>query len=262
VSITNVAPTAVIEQPQSVMVRGARTVIARSGAPVAVTGRATDPGSDDLTLTWTWHDGTPDTARVSLVNPPGADTYPSPSVQPRDVTDPRSHSYAPCLYDLVFRVSDDDGAAASDSVKLLVTGTSTERAAAGYWQQQYTGERAFTPATLTCYLRIAGFVSSVFDEASNASTIANAYDVLRVGPKPSAQAQFDRQLLTALLNFANGSIGADELVDTNHDHVPDTPFLTVIASVEAIRLNPSSSDAQILAAKDVLEQAGQAGSDL
>ncbi len=139
VQITNIAPTAVIEQPQSVMIRGARTVITRSGVPVAVTGRATDPGSDDLTLTWTWHDGTPDIAHVSLVNPPGADVYPSPSVQPRDVTDDRSHTYAPCLYDLVFRATDDDGTAASDSVKMLVTGTSTERAAAGYWRQQYTG---------------------------------------------------------------------------------------------------------------------------
>ncbi len=99
----------------------------------------------------------------------------------------------------------------------------------------------------------------MFDEVTDASTIARAYDVLRVGPKPSVREQFDRQLLTALLNFANGSIGSDELVDTNHDHVPDTPFLTMIASVEAIRLNPSSSDAQILAAKDVLEQVGQAG---
>jgi hypothetical protein len=55
---------------------------------VAFDGRATDPGSDDLTLAWAWGDETTGASTTSLVNPPNADPPLSLSIQPRDVTNP------------------------------------------------------------------------------------------------------------------------------------------------------------------------------
>ncbi len=81
------------------------------------------------------------------------------------------------------------------------------------------------------------------------------FDVLFVGGSGgSAAQQLDRQLLTAWLNFANGAFDYAELVDTNGDKIVDTPFSLVMANAEAVRLNPSSTDSQLRAQRDILER--------
>ena len=50
----------------------------RRAARSASAAVSTDPGSDDLTLTWEWGDGTPDASTTDLVNPPN----PDPAGQP------------------------------------------------------------------------------------------------------------------------------------------------------------------------------------
>ena len=241
------------------LVNGVPTLIVQAGQSLAIPGRSTDPGSDDLTLTWLWDDGSPNTSLTSLVNPPTpeplAPTW-TPSIQPRDVTLSASHSFVACLYDVGFRSADDDGGVSpTDTVKVLVTGTSTARFSAGFWHQQYRGQgRQFAEATLLCYLEIVGFVSDVFDEVTDASTLAKAEDVLKPGGGTTKKEQFDRQLLAALLNFANGDPDFNELIDTNGNGTGDTPFLQVVASAEAVRLNPASTDAQIEAQKNLLER--------
>jgi hypothetical protein len=64
----------------------------------------------------------------------------------------------------------------------------------------------------------------------------------------------DRQLLAALLNFANGSVGWDELIDTDGDGVDDTTFSDVIAAAESVRADPTATRAQLEAQKDLLER--------
>lgn len=256
VQVTNVSPTATIDESSTVLVNGVPTFIVSAGQSLTIPGRSTDPGSDDLTLTWIWDDGSPDTSLTSLVNPPNPDPLPSPSIQPRDVTLSASHAFVACLYEVGFRSADDDGGTSpTDTVKVLVTGTSAVRFSAGFWHQQYRGQgRRFTAATLLCYLEIVGFVSDVFDEVTNAATLAAAESVLKPGGGTTAQEQFDRQLLAVLLNFANGDPDFDELIDTDGNGLGDTPFLQVVASAEAVRLNPASTNEQIVAAKDLLER--------
>ena len=259
VQVTNVNPTATIDDSAAVLVNGVPTLIVQAGQSLSIPGRSTDPGSDDLTLTWLWDDGSPNTSLTSLVNPPTpeplAPTW-TPSIQPRDVTLSASHSFVACLYDVGFRSADDDGGVSpTDTVKVLVTGTSTARFSAGFWHQQYRGQgRQFAEATLLCYLEIVGFVSDVFDEVTDASTLAKAEDVLKPGGGTTKKEQFDRQLLAALLNFANGDPDFNELIDTNGNGTGDTPFLQVVASAEAVRLDPASTDAQIEAQKNLLER--------
>jgi hypothetical protein len=261
ITVSNVNPTAAIDKSSATSVNGVSTILAHVGQAVPFSGGSTDPGSDDLLLTWKWADGTPDATQTYLndaVNFPLGDPFPSPSINPRDVTDSRTHTFGgACFYTIDFSATDDDaGASPVDQVAVIITGNATVRRNAGYWQTQYRPRpTAFSESQRVCYLQIAGFMSTVFDEVTDASAVAKAFDVLYVGGNGgSAKQQLDRQLLTSWLNFADGSLDLGTLVDTNKDKVADTAFATVIANAEAVRLNAASTDAQLRAQRDLLER--------
>ncbi len=80
------------------------------GLPLNFQAAATDPGSDDLTFTWSWGDGTPDTVTTYYNDGVGPDPFPSPDVNPMAVTDVASHQFAiQGTVTLVLTVEDDDG---------------------------------------------------------------------------------------------------------------------------------------------------------
>jgi fungalysin metallopeptidase (M36)/PKD domain-containing protein len=261
VTITNVKPTVTIDLTGTVLVNGVPTFIAHEGVPVPFAGRSTDPGSDDLTLTWDWGDGgiSPDVSTTFFNNAPTntPDPDPSPQINPRDVTDSQPHAFgSACIYTVTFDAQDDDaGNADDDTVAVIIAGNASLQRGAGYWQTQYRPRpTAFSEERRQCYLAIARFMSSVFDEAVSISTVAQAFDVLKISNNEgSASQKLDRELLTAWLNFANGAFDLTELVDTDKDKTPDTAFSTVMATAEAVRLNPSSTEAQLLAQRDILE---------
>jgi hypothetical protein len=252
----------VIDESGAVLFNGVPTILAQAGQPVAFSARSQDPGSDDLRQRWKWDDSTPDTVTDYLVNPPTPDPLPSPSIQPRDVTDAKSHTFAEaCLYQVVFSSTDDDTGSAQDAINVIIVGNASQVRSAGYWQTSFNkvlgapGKKDFDAPALLCYLKIAAYASTVFNEVRDASTVALAYNVLY--PKlngGSAIEHFDRQLLAAWLNFANGAIGYNQLVDSNGDGTPDTPFSVVVSVAESVRLNPASTSAQIEAQKDILER--------
>ncbi len=64
---------------------------------------------------------------------------------------------------------------------------------------------------------------------------------------------FDQQLLAVWLDFADGSIEWNELVDTNGDKAADTPFLAAVSAAEALRLDPLSTQTRIDRQKVILE---------
>jgi serine protease len=259
VTVTNVAPTVVIDETDTTLVNGVPTFIAHEGVPLDFKGRATDPGSDDLTVTWSWGDGppVPDESSVYLNDGPGADPDPSPTINPRDVTDMKSHVFGEaCFYTIVLDSLDDDsGNAVDDTGNVIIAGNAAEERGAGYWQTQYRPRpTAFSEARRTCYLAIARFMSAVFDESRNASTVPLAFDVLDVGGNGGEAFQkLDRELLAAWLNFANGAFDLGELVDTNGDSVPDTTFGAMMAAAEAVRNNPFATEVQMLAQRDILQ---------
>lgn len=160
--IENVVPTATIDESAAVVLNGTPTIVAEAGEPVEFSGRTADPGSDDLSVTWTWDDGTPNDVELYLVNPPALDPLPSPSVQPRDVTDTRDHTFADaCLYLVQFDVTDDDaGVSPGDEVSVVIVGNADDTRSAGFWRHQYRGRGFihFDQATLECYLAIARHV--------------------------------------------------------------------------------------------------------
>jgi hypothetical protein len=258
--VENVAPTATIDESGATMVNGSPAFIVSAGAPVTFRATSTDPGSDDLTLTWDWGDGppAPDVSTTYLVNPPNPDPDPSPSVQPRKVTDEQIHAFAEaCLYNITFSAADDDGGNASDDAVVLVRSTASNSRSSGYWQHQYRrqGHTDFTDEQLNCYLAIIDFASAVFSEVRDASTIRAAFDVLNLAQNAGDERQkLDRELLTVWLNFANGAVGYSELFDSDGNGTPDTPFSVIMATAEGVRADPTSTPAQLREQRQIVHR--------
>jgi len=247
VPITNVAPTALISRAGALMLGGQPTFLTHDGGTLTFTGEAADPGRDDLTLAWDWDDGAP--------SPDVSTTYPTPY----HVSENQTHRFSgACLYQVALRVEDDDQAVGQDRVPVIVAGPAGNLARLdGYWQHQLArvGARDFDDATLDCYLAVAAHMSGVLGEVRDISSIARAYDVLfprQNGGSPLEQ--FDRALLVAWLNFAHGAIGYTQLVDTNGDRIPDTPFADALAAAEAARLSPETAPGQIRRLTAMLHQ--------
>lgn len=257
--VENVAPSAVIDTSGAMTTAGGTTFLTSAGSPLTLSGRSQDPGSDDLTTTWDWDDGapSPDTSQEHLVASPGSDADPSPSVQPRDVSDSRTHTFGEaCLYDVRFSSADDDGGATADSVAVMVVGNFVETRSVGYWKAELGKSRPgdHTEGQLQCLLDITGHVSSVFHELRDAATPSTALAVLSTTGSSDMRDKLDSQLLAAWFNFADGRVAWDDLVDTDRDGVGDTPFATVAGEAEALRADASASRAELERHKEVLER--------
>ena len=261
VTVDNVNPTAVIDTDETVMVNGIPTVIAHAGSSVDFGVRVTDPGSDDLTIEWDWGDGSPVDSSTSLVDPPVPDPPKSPSIEPRDLSAASAHAFSEaCVYTSALGVTDDDAGVATGSLNVVIVGNNHPNRPHGYWKQQNrfhafgTGPLPdFDASTLDCYLQIAAYMSRVFDERTAAATYAEAYDVLDTSSTSVGTELFDQQLLAAWLNFANGAVEWNRLVDTNGDKRVDTPFLTAIVAAEAVRIDPATTRKKLDATKKTVE---------
>jgi hypothetical protein len=248
-TVHNVAPTAQIDEGATLLINGLPTGFGRVGSTLTFTGRAQDPGSDDLLLLWDW-DRTdtifPDHSTLYLVNPPNPDPPLSPSLQPRNLTESQSaHLSFACHYVVTFRVTDDDGGQTTDTLDMIIVGSATRARSADYWKSKYqhASDLGMLSGNQLSYLEIVRHMSRVFDEAASTATVGDAYAILSA--TATARERLDRQLLAAWLNFANGAIGYTQLVDTDGDGTADTSFATVMASAEAVRLNPAATTAQL-----------------
>lgn len=254
--------TVLADGPDDDAVLGTPTFLRRAGVSGPFRARATDPGSDDLVLSWDWdlanrHDPTT-SSTTYLVNPPVSDPYPSPTVQPRDVTDTASHAWSqPCLYQIRAAGADDDGGGATDDTWVVVTGTDDRLRQPGWWYNQYDtskqNKNSLSLATLTCYLESVSHLSRVFDTFRAMETYEQARDVLNTKQTSDGNEIMVRQLAASWLNLAHGSIGWFDPVDTDGDRVADTPFHHVLTRAEAVRMDPTSSRQDLLAQDDLLK---------
>lgn len=254
-TVNNVVPTVAIDTAGETTYDGVTAFVLHAGETLTVPLDATDPGSDDLTLTWDWGDGSPDSTATSLVNPPALDPAKSPSVQPRDISLSASHVYGDaCIYTLTGDAVDDDGGnAVDDTAVVIITGNATQARSKGFWQTNYRRLPAskFTDAQLQCYLDITVYLSMHFNSPL---TLAQAADILKSNASSSTPGQFDSQLLAAWLNFANGSYDLDTPVDTDGNGTLDSTFGAAVLNAETVAATPGVTKAQLLVQKNILER--------
>jgi photosystem II stability/assembly factor-like uncharacterized protein len=245
--VTNVDPDAHINP--------AGLVIAHAGDAVHFRGTSFDPGSDDRITKWDFGDGTV-VSSTSFDNGVSPDPPLSPDVHPRTVVDQKVHTYSKaCLYTARFSARDDDGGTSPvASEPVVITGNGDRAKDNGYWKKQFdTGGADFDGATLSCYLAIVNFMSSVFSEVRDAHDIPSAFLVLKPDPGVDQRVRdFDRELLTAWLNFANGAVELTDEVTVDGKSV--VSFADELAQAEALRLDPATAKATLDKHKAILEK--------
>jgi len=225
VFVENADPSAALDKSGAVLIGGVLTLITNVGDSVTFHADATDPGSDDLHFSWDWIADEfvlfPNVVSTSLVNPPSPDPYLSPSIQPRAVSDEQTRlMYTPCHFVITLRVSDDDAGEGTDSLDVIITGTSAHALSAAEWLERFRAGAA--DDTLNGQLGVVRHMSAAF----RTLTMTDATRILAAEGAP-------RELLAAWLNFASGAIGYTDAVDTDGDGLGDTPFAQVMAQAEA-----------------------------
>jgi hypothetical protein len=205
---------------------------------LGVSGNATDPGNDDLTLSWDWDDGAP--------SPDIMTSY----IVPHDVLENQTHIFAWYgLYWVSFRVWDGD-VFTEDRVPVIVTTVGNRARSEGYWQRQtsLSGKTDFSRLGIERLLAIVSHMSAVFNEYQDVSTAEKAYNTLSLQQNNGdARLQLDRELLIAWLNFANGAYQYLDLLDTDNDGAGDRFFHDLMADAEGISQNSNASKAEIKA---------------
>jgi hypothetical protein len=253
--VDNVAPAPTIDEAAHVGV-GGRAFMVREDTPFDVVARTDDPGSDDLSFTWSAGDGSTSGPRLHRLVDGVDDTTPSPQVGPRvAIEDVLRHQWAaPCLYEVSVGVADDDRGTARDTTSVAVIAAAAARQqSSGWWGEQFRNASTVPTAPhdvpaerLGCYLRIVDHLSSVFEGLDNQA----ARRVLEAKPEQMSnlmqreREMLDRRLLAAWLNLTNGVWDWHTLVeDSDDDRRADVSVGRLLIEVEQVRRTSSDRTA-------------------
>ncbi len=248
VAVANLDPTLTLDTSGAISFPGGDYLVVEAGAELPSSADGTDPGSDDLTFTWSTGD-----VNTYFNDGIGPDPFPSPGgTFPFAASDSIAAVYAsPGVELLAVTLSDDDGGDDAADAGVIVTGNADETEGLGWWKHQYAGDGTaqIDAPTAAGYLEIVNAVSSVFSEAVVAASAADAHTILSpTGSswRPRARAE----LMVAWLQFASGAVGTDATVPLGGGAT--TQFLELMADAEAVVLNPAATDAALqVVAKDL-----------
>ncbi len=202
---------------------------ATAGEPTIFTIDVEDPGSDDLKIRWSFGD------EVTYFNQGNeADPFHSPlGTYPFYVTHTTSVVFdKPGMRNVKVDIYDDDGGKVSKYFQVLVRGNERCRNSLGYWIQRFKNEnKDALKGELRAHLSIlSAFVASSFDEFR--PEMVDALDNF-VLDNMDQSARARAQLLTAWLNFTNGSVEwGDVIRDADGEH--DMPYAEVLREILAI----------------------------
>ncbi len=236
--IANVAPTVQLAVAGTATLPAGAFAVLAPGETVAASARATDPGSDDLVLTWSNGLG-----RTFLRDgaTPDAPLSPFGGVPVRAAAGTEQTFVSSGAGTLRAVMTDDDGGTADASIGVLVTGTDAEVRSRSRWIHEFAGiARAEAPdATVAAYLDVVEAASTVFSEGQPVASAAEALVVLspRVD-EPRAQAR--AELLCAWLQFAGGAVPWDAAITTASGDA--APLAQLLARAERAIADPATSD--------------------
>lgn len=242
VVVDNLDPTVDLDTSGVVSFPGGDYEVVEQGADLPASAEGSDPGSDDLTFTWSTGD-----AATYFNNGVDGDPFPSPAGNfPFFAADSTTEVFeSPGAETLGVELSDDDGGTDAAESGVLVTGGEDDTRGDGWWKHQYggMGSPQLDDATLTGYLEVVTAASSVFGEQTSVDTVADAHQVLSpTGDDQRARAE--AALLAAWLQFASGAVDHDATVP-----LPDSQtvgFLPLMAAYETVVLDGAATDAELL----------------
>ncbi len=243
VTVSNLDPMLDLDTGDVVTFPGGDYFVVAAGDPLALSADGTDPGSDDLTFTWSTGDVT--TYFNDGVAP---DPFPSPlGTFPFDASDAIVAAYSePGVELLGFTVTDDDGGTAGAEAAVVITGTADATMGSGWWKHQLSGNGSphIDDATLAGYLEVVEAVSGVFSEVSAAGTSEEAHALLSTGGG-DARDRATAQLLLAWLQFASGAVSYDAAVPLGGGTSID--FLELMFTAEATIVDPAATNQELTA---------------
>ncbi|MEU1972339.1 PKD domain-containing protein [Microbacterium sp. NPDC019599] len=242
VGVSNLDPEVDLDVSGQVSFPGGDYFVVGAGEDLPLSATGEDPGSDDLTFSWS-------TGEVNTHFNDGA--APDPDLSPEGVfpflaaDDVIAVSPNPGVQLLELTLTDDDGGLDSVDAGAIVTGTADDARSSGWWKHQYSGKGAphIDADTAQAYLDIVDAVSSVFAEETDAATPAAAHAVLSpTGDDRRARAT--AELLLAWLQFASGAVeyGADVPLQG-----ADEAFLDLMFRAEEVILDATSTRSELQA---------------
>ncbi|MGH9223833.1 MAG: hypothetical protein ACRD2W_08640 [Acidimicrobiales bacterium] len=162
----------------------------------------------------------------------------------------------PGAYKVGVTVTDDDGGSAGGELWMIVVGDATKTLGPGYWKHQYegTGQPQVDSASLSGYLEIVGLVSGVFSEKTALASPGDASVVLSPN-SGDKRAVATAGLLGAWHHFASGAVPWNATASLGQDQ--SAPYLTVMAEIESIILNPAAGEADLLKASNLAQRIRQ-----
>ena len=242
VQVANLPPSVSVDVSGAISFPGGDYLVVDAGAELPSSAEGTDPGSDDLTFTWSVGD-----VNTYFNDGVGPDPFPSPfGTFPFQASDSIDAVYAePGAEVLSVTLTDDDGGSDEDSGNVIVVGTADTTEGSGWWKHQYAGDGSphIDAALAAGYLEIVNAVSSVFSEHVVAATAEDVHAILSpTGGDHRAHAR--AELMIAWLQFASGAVPWDATVPLGGQD--SMAFLDLMFQAETTILNPAATSAELL----------------
>lgn len=254
VTVGNLDPSLTLDTAGAISFPGGDYLVVNAGAELPGSAEGSDPGSDDLTFTWSVGD-----INTYFNDGIGPDPLPSPGgTFPFEASDTIDAVYAePGVTELSVTLTDDDLGSDEATADVIVTGNADKTEGPGWWKHQYSGNgiSQLDEATASAYRDIVNAVSSVFSESVMAATASDVHAIL----SPTAgdrRARATAALMVAWLQFASGAVAWDAMVPTGGG--ASMGFLDLMFSAEATILDGNATNAQLIDVEQALAKVQQA----
>ena len=253
VTVGNLQPTVQLDtSPAITFLSGERAFLGRRGIEQAFGASASDPGSDDLTFTWTFLPSSTRFTPTYFNNGVSADpAFSSHGTFPFSAADTARPTFQePRSYTVEVEATDDDGGRSGpDSLPLLITDSRSCTNVMAFWMQQFNppGPQVIDNGHLDGYLEVIRFASRFFG-TNNLATRADAAALLNPQGGTSSVRLAQQNALAAWLNFAAGGVLWNQTVPRL-----EKPFNQAMTDIEATLWKSKASTKEYNAAFQAAE---------